>query len=136
MNLPLLALSFLVLLVVAYRLYGKWVGRQFALDDAHATPAHRKSDGIDYVPTPRFYLFAQHFSAIAAAGPIAGGKPSAANSAVECDPHTVEVTGSNPVPRIDLRRPRRLREAGGGVCFTPISTRASLLVTEWADLTE
>ncbi len=30
------------------------------------------SDGIDYVPTKPFYLFAQHFSAIAAAGPIAG----------------------------------------------------------------
>jgi carbon starvation protein len=72
MNLPLLALSFLILLVVAYRLYGKWVARQFALDDKIATPAHRKNDGIDYVPTPRFYLFAQHFSAIAAAGPIAG----------------------------------------------------------------
>jgi carbon starvation protein len=30
------------------------------------------NDGVDYVPTPRFYLFGQHFSAIAAAGPIAG----------------------------------------------------------------
>ncbi len=72
MSLPLLALSFLVLLVVAYRLYGGFVARQFALDDKRQTPAHGKSDGIDYVPTPRFYLFAQHFSAIAAAGPIAG----------------------------------------------------------------
>src|SRR5262245_27052472 len=71
-NLPLLALSFLALLVVAYRLYGGWVARQFALDDSRATPAHERNDGIDYVPTPRFYLFAQHFSAIAAAGPIAG----------------------------------------------------------------
>ncbi|HKQ73426.1 MAG TPA: carbon starvation CstA family protein [Blastocatellia bacterium] len=72
MQLPLLALSFLALLVVAYRLYGGWVARQFALDDARATPASERNDGIDYVPTPRFYLFAQHFSAIAAAGPIAG----------------------------------------------------------------
>ncbi len=30
------------------------------------------SDGVDFVPTRPFYLFAQHFSAIAAAGPIAG----------------------------------------------------------------
>src|SRR6185436_86316 len=29
-------------------------------------------DGVDYVPTKPFYLFARHFSAIAAAGPIAG----------------------------------------------------------------
>lgn len=72
MSLPLLALCFLVLLVVAYRLYGAWVARQFALDDRYATPAHQRNDGVDYVPTPKFYLFAQHFSAIAAAGPIAG----------------------------------------------------------------
>src|SRR5262245_8768455 len=72
MNLPLLALSFLALLVVGYRLYGGWVARQFALDDARATPASERNDGIDYAPTPKFYLFAQHFSAIAAAGPIAG----------------------------------------------------------------
>lgn len=72
MSLPLLALTFLALLVVGYRFYGGFVARQFAVDDKRLTPAHEKSDGIDYVPTPKFYLFAQHFSAIAAAGPIAG----------------------------------------------------------------
>ena len=30
------------------------------------------NDGEDFVPTKPFYLFGQHFSAIAAAGPIAG----------------------------------------------------------------
>jgi carbon starvation protein len=72
MQLTLLALGFLTLLVVGYRLYGGFVARRFGLDDARITPAHSKSDGVDYVPTPPFYLFAQHFSAIAAAGPIAG----------------------------------------------------------------
>lgn len=72
MSLPLLALCFLILLVVAYRIYGGWVARQFALDDRRATPARQRNDGVDYVPTSKFYLFAQHFSAIAAAGPIAG----------------------------------------------------------------
>ncbi|MCE9594615.1 MAG: carbon starvation protein A [Planctomycetes bacterium] len=72
MELPILALSFLALLVLGYRLYGGWVAKQFVLDDARATPAHTREDGIDYVPTKPFYLFAQHFSAIAAAGPIAG----------------------------------------------------------------
>jgi carbon starvation protein len=72
MNLPVLALGFLVLLTVAYRLYGGWVARQFALDDSRPTPAHQVNDGVDFVPTRPFYLFAQHFSAIAAAGPIAG----------------------------------------------------------------
>ncbi|MEW5874942.1 MAG: carbon starvation CstA family protein [Candidatus Zixiibacteriota bacterium] len=72
MNLTILAVAFLVLLVLAYRIYGRWVARQFDLDETRQTPAHELSDGIDYVPTRPFYLFAQHFSAIAAAGPIAG----------------------------------------------------------------
>src|SRR5262245_17859599 len=70
--LPLLALSFGLLLLAGYHAYGRFVERRLAPDDARATPAHEKSDGQDFVPTPRFYLFAQHLSAIAAAGPIAG----------------------------------------------------------------
>ena len=72
MTLTLLAIGFLLLLVTAYRLYGRWVAGQFNLDDTRPTPAHQVNDGIDFVPTRPFYLFGQHFSAIAAAGPIAG----------------------------------------------------------------
>lgn len=72
MHLPVLALAFLALLAVGYRLYGGFVARRVGLDDQRRTPAHAKRDGVDYEPTPPFYLFGQHFSAIAAAGPIAG----------------------------------------------------------------
>jgi carbon starvation protein len=72
MSLTLIALGFLVLLAAAYKFYGSWVARQFATDDRRATPANVRNDGVDFVPTRPFYLFAQHFSAIAAAGPIAG----------------------------------------------------------------
>ena len=72
MNLTLLALGFVIVLLAAYRLYGGWVARQFAVDDARVTPANAVNDGTDFVPTRPFYLFGQHFSAIAAAGPIAG----------------------------------------------------------------
>ncbi len=72
MSLPILALAFLVFLVAAYRLYGRWVAGHFRPDDSSPTPAHKQADGVDFVPTKPFYLFAQHFSAIAAAGPIAG----------------------------------------------------------------
>ncbi|HEV2884500.1 MAG TPA: carbon starvation CstA family protein [Pyrinomonadaceae bacterium] len=72
MALTFLAVGFLLVLVAAYRLYGGWVARQFKLDDARSTPANQVNDGIDFVPTRPFYLFGQHFSAIAAAGPIAG----------------------------------------------------------------
>ena len=72
MQLPLIALCFIAFTTLAYRFYGRWVARQFVIDDSRATPANSKNDGVDYVPTKPFYLFAQHFSAIAAAGPIAG----------------------------------------------------------------
>ncbi|MCX6833375.1 MAG: carbon starvation protein A, partial [candidate division Zixibacteria bacterium] len=72
MSLALLAVAFIIIMVVAYRLYGSWVAKQFVIDDSRVTPARQVNDGVDYVPTRPFYLFAQHFSAIAAAGPIAG----------------------------------------------------------------
>ncbi len=72
MELPALAATVVAILVLGYRFYGRWVARQFALDPTVATPAHRLADGVDFVPTRPFYLFGQHFSAIAAAGPIVG----------------------------------------------------------------
>ncbi len=72
MTLAVLGVALFVLLAAAYSLYGGWVARQLPLDDSRPTPAHRRADGVDFVPTGRFYLFGQHFSAIAAAGPIAG----------------------------------------------------------------
>jgi carbon starvation protein len=70
--LTLLALGFLIWLVFGYFAYGRWIARQFRLDDSRETPANKINDGVDFVPAKRFYLFGQHFSAIAAAGPIAG----------------------------------------------------------------
>jgi carbon starvation protein len=72
MSLTLLAFGFMIVLAAAYRIYGSWIARQFTLDDERQTPANAVNDGVDFVPTRPFYLFAQHFSAIAAAGPIAG----------------------------------------------------------------
>jgi carbon starvation protein len=45
------------------------VARQFALDDPRTTPAQRVNDGVDHADA---FPSRQHFSAIAAAGPIAG----------------------------------------------------------------
>lgn len=70
--LTILAIVFLVWLVFGYFAYGRWISRQFQLDDARTTPAVEINDGADFVPARPFYLFGQHFSAIAAAGPIAG----------------------------------------------------------------
>ena len=70
--LSLLALGVIAWLVFGYFAYGRWVAKQFKLDDSRVTPANKVNDGEDFVPTQPFYLFGQHFSAIAAAGPIAG----------------------------------------------------------------
>ncbi len=72
MSLPLLAAIVLIALALGYRFYGGFIARQFNLEDATRTPAHERQDGVDFVPTRPFYLFGQHFSAIAAAGPIVG----------------------------------------------------------------
>ncbi len=70
--LTLLAIGVIVWLVFGYFGYGRWIAGQFRLDDRRETPANAVNDGEDFVPTRPFYLFGQHFSAIAAAGPIAG----------------------------------------------------------------
>src|SRR5687767_9256133 len=72
MSLPLIAGLFIGLLALAYRFYGRYLSAQYRLDEVTTTPAHLKQDGVDFVPTRPFYLLGQHFSAIAAAGPIAG----------------------------------------------------------------
>src|ERR1044072_1408933 len=72
MQLALLAVIFLSWLIFGYFAYGRWVARPFKLNDDHTTPSPPVNGGLDYVPTKPFYLFGQHFSAIAAAGPIAG----------------------------------------------------------------
>ncbi len=72
MSLPLYAVLSLLVLLLGYRFYGRFIARRYQLDDRTTTPALRVNDGIDFVPTKKFYLLGQHFSAIAAAGPIAG----------------------------------------------------------------
>ena len=57
---------------LGYRYYSRRLARWFELSSAHPTPAHTFSDGVDYVPAPAPFLLGQHFSAIAAAGPIVG----------------------------------------------------------------
>jgi carbon starvation protein len=71
-SLPVIAATVIVVLALGYRFYGRFVARQYALSSTPDTPAHRFNDGVDFVPTRPFYLFGQHFSAIAAAGPIVG----------------------------------------------------------------
>ena len=61
-----------VVLAVAYRVYGVLLARLFRLDAAAPTPAVTLRDDVDYEPIAPQLLMGQHFSAIAAAGPIVG----------------------------------------------------------------
>ena len=58
--------------LLGYRFYGRFLSREFGLDNNNQTPAHANQDDVDFVPTPSAVLLPQHFSAIAAAGPIVG----------------------------------------------------------------
>jgi carbon starvation protein len=72
MSLLPIALGCAVVLIVAYRVYGSVLARLFQLDPNAATPAEELRDDVDYVPIESKFLLGQHFSAIAAAGPIVG----------------------------------------------------------------
>jgi len=58
--------------LTGYLFYGRFLSRQVKLDDSIPTPACQINDGVDYVPAKPALLLGQHFSAIAAAGPIVG----------------------------------------------------------------
>jgi len=60
------------LLLIAYFAYGRFLSRFLQLDSNRPTPAVELRDDVDYIPTERKFLLSQHFSAIAAAGPIVG----------------------------------------------------------------
>lgn len=62
-----------IILLAAYFTYGKFLANTvFKLDDKNPVPSVEMEDGVDYVPAKKGMLLGQHFSAIAAAGPING----------------------------------------------------------------
>ncbi|WP_437186047.1 carbon starvation CstA family protein [Planctomicrobium sp. SH668] len=61
-----------VLLMIAYRTYGRLLTRLLQIDPGRKTPAYELQDDLDYAPLSKGPLLNQHFSAIAAAGPIVG----------------------------------------------------------------
>ncbi len=73
MSIIFIVLGGAAIFYVAYITYGKFVAKNvFELNDKNVTPAVEMEDGLDYVPTDSKFLLGQHFSAIAAAGPVTG----------------------------------------------------------------
>jgi len=68
-----IALGALVLYLVAYHTYGRFLARKiFKLDPAARVPSVEMEDGNDYVPTRKGVIFGHHFTSIAGTGPIVG----------------------------------------------------------------
>jgi len=73
MNVLYVVVGAAIILGVAYVTYGKFLSEKvFQLEDKNVTPAVELEDGRDFVPVSKSMLLGQHFSAIAAAGPISG----------------------------------------------------------------
>jgi carbon starvation protein len=66
-------LAAVCVVAIGYRYYSAFIAAKvLALDDARVTPAHRLTDGHNYVPTNKWVLFGHHFAAITGAGPLVG----------------------------------------------------------------
>ncbi len=61
-----------VILIAAYLLYGRYLVKTWGIDPNAVTPAVEKEDGVDYVPSNKWEVFAHQFSSIAGAGPVTG----------------------------------------------------------------
>src|SRR5882757_5273191 len=72
-NAAWLVVAAVCIFLIAYRFYALFiVKRVLGTDPGRQTPAYRRNDGLDYVPTNRYVLFGHHFAAIAGAGPLVG----------------------------------------------------------------
>lgn len=71
-NLLTIVLISAVCLLFAYFTYGRVLARLFRLDPNAKMPSEELRDDLDFTPTEPKYLLGQHFSAIAAAGPVVG----------------------------------------------------------------
>ncbi len=73
MNSLILVLLAIIGYLLAYRFYGRFLGRKiFKLSAGSLMPAHEFEDGVDFVPTKPNIIFGHHFTTIAGLGPIVG----------------------------------------------------------------
>ena len=68
-----IAVGSLVLYIIAYHTYGRWLARRFfKLDKDAPVPSRMINDGLDFIPTRKQIVFGHHFTSIAGTGPIVG----------------------------------------------------------------
>jgi carbon starvation protein len=74
----------IIIFVVAYLTYGRYLAKTWGIDPTRKTPAYEYEDGVDYVPAKTPVLMGHHFSSIAGAGPINGPIQAALFGWVPC----------------------------------------------------
>ena len=62
----------LILLILGYAVYGRFIDKVFGSDCQRRTPCYTSNDGIDYMPMPTWKVFLIQFLNIAGTGPIFG----------------------------------------------------------------
>ncbi|MBP5190101.1 MAG: carbon starvation protein A, partial [Bacteroidales bacterium] len=62
----------IILLLLGYFIYSKWLGDRIAINPRRLTPAVTMEDGVDYVPMKPWRIFLIQFLNIAGVGPICG----------------------------------------------------------------
>lgn len=62
----------LIILILGYFIYGKFISRLFGADPARPVPSQEKPDGVDYVSLPTWKAFMIQFLNIAGLGPVFG----------------------------------------------------------------
>jgi carbon starvation protein len=73
MNSLFMVVGAVILYLVAYHTYGKFLGRKiFKLNPEAVCPSTEFQDNVDFVPTKKPILFGHHFTSIAGLGPIVG----------------------------------------------------------------
>lgn len=72
MNGAVLLTISIIVLILGYLSYGRWLAGKWGVDPSRKTPAHTECDGVDFVPAKPSVLLGHHFSSIAGAGPITG----------------------------------------------------------------
>ncbi|WP_306054719.1 carbon starvation CstA family protein [Natronococcus wangiae] len=90
-----MVLFILVAFTIGYIGYSRYLASLTDLDDSRETPAHKYSDGQEYVPSEKPVLLGHHYSSIAGGGPIAG--PITAVAAFGWLPALLWIAIGNPI---------------------------------------
>lgn len=78
MNAVFILIAAMLLLMIAYQTYGRFVAGRLDINPANKVPSHEQRDGVDYEPAAAPVVLGHHFASIAGAGPIVGPIAAAA----------------------------------------------------------